>query len=86
MIELVTQGDGEDHFQGYSGGSMTHKRGIRYTGFGVVAYHNGKTALEHAVALGPFVVVYDTELEGMAVATEQTRDYHLSLALTSKRR
>jgi len=59
----------------YSDGSMMFQHGIRKTGSGVVGYHLGNTVFENSASLGEHVVVYDTEMEGMAVAAELTRDY-----------
>lgn len=73
--EIAAQGEGEDQMRVYSDGSMVFHEGIRRTGLGVVAYHDGTTAFEHAAALGEQVVVYDTEMEGMASAAERTRTY-----------
>ena len=77
--EAILRGQDGSQLAVYSDGSMMFQHGIRKTGLGVVAYRLGESIFETSASLGEHVVVYDTEMEGMAVAAELTRDYVLAL-------
>lgn len=79
MAGLINQGDGPERMRIYSDGSMKIVQGVRSTGFGVAAYHNGQEVIAYSAALGQSMVSYDTEMEGIARTAELTRDHFMSL-------
>src|SRR5258708_25467052 len=62
----------------YSDGSLTEKGGRRRTGYGVVAYNKGLKVFKRSGALGEHTEVFDTEMMGLHVAAEATREFLLA--------
>jgi hypothetical protein len=64
----------------YSCTPISIERGVRRTGYGVVAYRASREIFRKSGALGSHVEVYDAEMRGLAVEAEALYDYLFNLA------
>src|SRR5260370_4051730 len=57
----------------YSDGSLSEKKGRRYSGFGVIGYNQGRKVFERREALGEHTKVFDAEMAGLHAASTKAR-------------
>lgn len=59
----------------YTDGSLSFERGIRKTGFGLVAYRQGEQVVSACSAMGERMEIYNSEMEGLCRAAEEAEQH-----------